>query len=427
MKSSRSENILYYLANRYLRPFLPEKYLTELQFRFQEAETYIKENPETLSWSQHVLWLSHWDGVLSSNMKQTAISSTISTALLEDKKVIVQYEGKDKPFQFNVFGLIKRDQNLLMVGTCNEDKEPIVLTIRKVASIELTEESALQPIAEFDLQTFLNKQLNFSFSKEKLSLLQIEFSKDLYSYVKDNPLDAEHIKLTTPDEYHHAGYFLLEVQGVMDGERLRQWIRGFSDKAQVLKPIDLRLVMEQARLDTRTNLLTATEFSRCLKREIQRCFRNKPLAFALLILDLDHFKLVNDLNGHDFGDKVLLQVADCIREYDEAARHGGEEFSVLLPNVNAEEAIVIAERIRHQIEQQKMINLKGRVIPVTTSIGVAVYPDDLSPKIKKQLDQDKVDAVLSDVVAADIFHQADQALYQAKEQGRNQVFLAANR
>jgi diguanylate cyclase (GGDEF)-like protein len=255
--------------------------------------------------------------------------------------------------------------------------------------------------------------------------LQIEFAEELYSYVYDHVLVADRIHIIAPKDYHHNGYFLLEAYGIAVGERLRQWIRGFGSLAQVLKPNTMRLIMEQARLDTRTNLLTAIEFKRCLKREIQRCLRDSQMTFALLILDLDHFKQVNDRNGHDFGDLVLLQVADCIREYDQAARHGGEEFCVLLPDTRAGDAHAIAERIRQSIEQQAIVNQQGTVVPVSTSIGLAVYPEDLPADIKTEILSGGKTAELSEKISSAIFYQADQALYKAKAQGRNRVCMAA--
>jgi diguanylate cyclase (GGDEF)-like protein len=426
MNLSPAEALLFHLANRYLRQLMPAEYLDELQGRFNEAERQVNAHPETAEWSQRVLWLSHWDGVLSNHPQPDATVAMLSTALLHNKQVSIHYQGKYTPFNFNLFGLVKRDQNLLVVGSYWQHNDPFVLSVRKILAVELTDHPAIQPAPDFDLQDFLHRQLNFPHTQVKLQCLQIEFSEDMHSYVLDHALEADQFHITAPADYHHIGYFLLEARGVVDGERLRQWISGFSHKAQVLKPDELRLVMEQARLDTRTNLFTATEFKRCLKREIQRCLRDPHMTFGLLILDLDHFKLVNDHNGHDFGDKVLLQVANCIRDYDEAARHGGEEFSILLPDTNAAEALVIAERIRKKIEQQTLQNGEGNVVPVTTSIGLAVYPDDLPTELKALIGQNRDIAELSGLVLENIFHQADQALYQAKEQGRNRVCLAAN-
>jgi len=423
--TSSAEALLYHFANRYLRQLLPSEYLTELQDHFATAEQQVNSNPEALAWSQRVLWLSHWDGVLSSHVELDSAASILSTALLKNKQVAIHYEGTDKPFRFNVYGLIKRDENLLALGSYWQSSDPFILSVRKILAIDLTDNSAIQPESDFDLQSFLQRQLNFPHAYEKIACLKIEFAEELYSYVRDNMLEADHIHIDTPDNYHHNGHFLLEAHGIADGERLRQWIRGFGNKAQVLKPDDLRLVMEQARFDTRTNLLTATEFKRCLKREVQRCLRDSQMTFAVLILDLDHFKQVNDRNGHPFGDIVLLKVADCIREYDEAARYGGEEFTILLPNTNANGALVIAERLRQQIEQQALKNQHDIIVPITASIGVAVYPDDLLAEFKTEIQSSHNAAELSDKIASAIFELADQALYLAKDQGRNRVCVAA--
>jgi diguanylate cyclase (GGDEF)-like protein len=293
-------------------------------------------------------------------------------------------------------------------------------------SVELTDRPAIQPDADFDLQSVVYSKLNFPHGEEKLACLQIEFTEGVYSYVRDHALEADGIHITAPADYHHAGYFLLDAYGVTDGERLRQWIRGFGRKAQVLKPDYLRLAMEKARLDTRTNLLAPAEFQRCLNREIQRCLRDSQLTFALLILDLDHFKQVNDNHGHDFGDRVLLQVADCIRGYDEAARHGGEEFCILLPDTQPAAAAMIAERVRQHIALQQLTNQQGEMVPITASIGLAVYPDDLPIELKSMIEQNKDGEKLSELLAETLFRQADQALYQAKERGRNRVCLAAD-
>jgi diguanylate cyclase (GGDEF)-like protein len=422
---SPAEALIYHFANRYLHHLLPAEYRAELHDRFVCAEQKIHDDPEALAWSQRVVWLPHWDGVLSSPVELDAVAETLSTALLKNRQVTIRYQGKKEFLPFNVFGLIKRDESLLALGSYGQSCDPLVLAVRKILTIELTETPAIQPAHGFEVRDFLQRQLNFPHAPEKIACLQIEFSEELYSYVCDHVLVADRIHIIAPEDYHHAGYFLLEAYGIADGERLRQWIRGFGSLAQVLKPNTMRLIMEQARLDTRTNLLTAIEFQRCLKREIQRCLRDSQMIFALLILDLDHFKQVNDLNGHDFGDVVLLQVADCIREYDEAARHGGEEFCILLTDTRADEAHAIAERIRQRIEEQTIENQHGTVVPVSASIGLAVYPEDLPADIKTEILSGGKAAELSEKISSAIFYQADQALYKAKAQGRNRVCMAA--
>ena len=131
----------------------------------------------------------------------------------------------------------------------------------------------------------------------------------------------------------------------------------------------------------------------------------KPL--AMLMLDIDYFKLVNDRYGHLVGDEVLRQVArranERLRRSDVMTRYGGEEFLALLPDTDLEGAIVVAQDIRQAIEMHPMV-VGGKEIPITISIGVhaGVFGNAL----------DAADAMIS---------ASDRALYQAKEQGRNRI------
>ncbi|GGP63590.1 GGDEF domain-containing protein [Shewanella algicola] len=125
---------------------------------------------------------------------------------------------------------------------------------------------------------------------------------------------------------------------------------------------------------------------------------------SMLLLDLDHFKKINDEFGHDVGDKVLVEVSTIIsdmrRRNDWAFRFGGEEFCMLIPNTNMRQAEKIAERLRLAIDKITVID--GCPLNITISIGVARWPDDGS-----HLPQ--------------IYKAADERLYKAKAQGRNQV------
>ena len=133
--------------------------------------------------------------------------------------------------------------------------------------------------------------------------------------------------------------------------------------------------------------------------------RRQPL--ALLFMDLDYFKYYNDLNGHQEGDVVLKTIAglikNSVRESDIVSRYGGEEFAVILPNTEQEEALRIAERIRLAVWTEEFIG--EEYLPterLTISIGVSVYPDNASNEI-------------------DLIKYADEALYRAKFLSRNTV------
>ncbi len=161
--------------------------------------------------------------------------------------------------------------------------------------------------------------------------------------------------------------------------------------------------------DPLTHLHNRRHLMEMVEKEFQRASR-KGAHLSLIILDIDYFKKVNDTYGHQEGDRVLTIIADIVRRrlrsYDLAARYGGEEFVLLLPETPVNEALPIAERLRLEVQEHIFDgSLQGQVI--TISLGVATYP---SPRIES------IDS---------LFRQADEALYRAKQNGRNRVELMA--
>ncbi|WP_445425554.1 GGDEF domain-containing protein [Alishewanella sp. HL-SH06] len=140
-----------------------------------------------------------------------------------------------------------------------------------------------------------------------------------------------------------------------------------------------------------------------LQTELQRSQRLKQCC-SLVMLDIDHFKQVNDLYGHVAGDRVIAHIAYVaqseLRGYDSIFRYGGEEFLICLPNTDSQAALHIAERIRIQVEQSCAIDCQQA--KATVSVGVSTYTDG-KPDWQH------------------LITQADNALYQAKKQGRNQT------
>lgn len=161
--------------------------------------------------------------------------------------------------------------------------------------------------------------------------------------------------------------------------------------------------------DPLTHLHNRRHLMEMVEKEFQRASR-KGAHLSLIILDIDYFKKVNDTYGHQEGDRVLTILADIVRRrlrsYDLAARYGGEEFVLLLPETPVHEAMAIAERLRLEVQEHIFDgSLQGQVL--TISLGVATYPSS------------RIESIDS------LFRQADEALYRAKQSGRNRVELMA--
>jgi diguanylate cyclase len=169
---------------------------------------------------------------------------------------------------------------------------------------------------------------------------------------------------------------------------------------------DNRLLAALSTLDGLTEVLNRASWERAAESEFQRCRRIGHGA-AVLMLDLDHFKSINDRHGHAVGDEVLRAVAavlrGSLRVHDLAGRYGGEEFGVLLPGANAAGAGAIAERLRKRIEALALE--PRRSVRVTASIGYA-------------------ELTASDANHVAWIDRADQALYRAKAEGRNRSLPA---
>jgi diguanylate cyclase (GGDEF)-like protein len=160
-----------------------------------------------------------------------------------------------------------------------------------------------------------------------------------------------------------------------------------------------------AMTDGLTGLYNRAYFTQALRQEIQRCKRHE-LRMALVLLDLDDFKRLNDSRGHVEGDRVLVKAAALIREtsreIDVPARYGGEEFAVVLPETSRTGAYVVAERVREKIAAHFR---RGRgAAAITVSGGVACFPDDAQ-------------------TVEGLVQKADAALYRSKAAGKNQITL----
>jgi diguanylate cyclase (GGDEF)-like protein len=177
-------------------------------------------------------------------------------------------------------------------------------------------------------------------------------------------------------------------------------------------------LLNASRIDSKTGLLNAGTWDREAASEVARAVRTRsPL--ALVLIDVDHFKMVNDLHGHLAGDEALRAIAHVfrifLRDYDLAGRFGGEEFAVLLPQTSAADARQIAERVRLHIAEMPIRvsdDPAAEPVQITVSMGVAALGSTWERTTGSQL--------------TDLLAGADRALYQAKNAGRNHVVMVTD-
>jgi diguanylate cyclase (GGDEF)-like protein len=175
------------------------------------------------------------------------------------------------------------------------------------------------------------------------------------------------------------------------------------NKAIINSTIREKLFEQQAYIDELTGVYNRHWMHKAFPRTIQRCMRNKK-PFGVMVLDIDYFKNINDAHGHMVGDVALKSIARCVqdslRPQDLLVRYGGEEFAVLLAEANLAEATMVAERLRSKVENAE-IRSREIEIRATLSIGITMTQDT-----------DDLEHLI---------HEADQALYLAKQRGRNRV------
>ncbi len=172
-------------------------------------------------------------------------------------------------------------------------------------------------------------------------------------------------------------------------------------------------LVAEARTDAKTGLLNAATWHREATTELSR-IRGYWSPTSLAIIDIDHFKLVNDTHGHLAGDRVLRVISDRfkteLREGDLIGRFGGEEFAILLPHTSGTEAGRVAERLRGHIADEPIVVSDGREAAVGCSVTISVGVAELA---HTRQDLDELLAV------------ADAALYQAKAEGRDRICIMA--
>ncbi len=249
------------------------------------------------------------------------------------------------------------------------------------------------------------------------------FADEISKVIDFDSLHYQHqgvgANINTNSPSHHSCNYRLEMNTVWLGELTLTRRKKFAETdiqlvedllCKLIYPLRNCLMFKQAQQaslqDQLTGLYNRGAYDNSMKREVDLSTRQHS-ALSLIVLDIDHFKTINDTYGHSSGDKALKALAECIidtmRQSDIAFRYGGEEFTLILSNTDIDSATLVAERIRIAVSQLTCNDGK-RDFAYTVSVGVA------------QLKQGEDDHLL--------FDRADKALYKAKKSGRNQTVKA---
>jgi diguanylate cyclase (GGDEF)-like protein len=224
--------------------------------------------------------------------------------------------------------------------------------------------------------------------------------------------DKQAIAIPVFVKNHVFGAIVADAKVTEITEKEMDLLKSFSEQCSITvnRAASYAETVKHATVDALTGLENRRQLDKRLYQEASLVLRtHRPL--ALLMIDIDHFKQVNDTHGHSVGDYALKEIAKLIkqtvRDYDVAGRYGGEEFVIILPDTTQEGAVKLADRLRKTVERSvlnisKFTSSKSETINLTLSIGVAVFDSDCKNP-------------------ADVYEEADIALYKAKQEGRNRV------
>jgi len=188
---------------------------------------------------------------------------------------------------------------------------------------------------------------------------------------------------------------------------------------RLLNELEIKnFVLDQfLKTDALTSALSRVEAIARAEIEIKKSFRSQK-SIAFLMLDIDHFKLINDSYGHPIGDQVLINLASIckkeLREVDVFGRVGGEEFLIILPETPESEAIEVANRLLTAVADRALTTVGDKSIYITVSIGIAIFDPQDDPSLD------------SSNVIRKYYGLCDSAMYRAKQAGRNQVYCEPN-
>ncbi len=372
--------------------------------------------------------LDHLCEVVGVDPLEMPTPRTLDEALERINELVTQAHENLKCLDVNTLNLLKDSvvrvlENLKLDKDIEDINDVIDLTIKRIKEDELAlyEQNILRRVENIArdrkrLEAIERKKLNESI-KQILSLVaegiksldsgESKFSKemDLHLQELEDTIQLENLEDMVKSLVVLSKGMRKTIESMkQELANAKKELNNSVAKLNEMKK-ELEFYREISSVDELTGLLNRRALDAELNRELERSFRYGSI-FSVAIIDVDHFKNINDTYGHVVGDKVLASLAKILRsrsrKVDIVARYGGEEFCIVYPDTTGEQAFEAVEKVRETVENHKFM-LKGTRLPVTFSAGVTqAAPDD---------------------TVEELLARADKALYISKESGRNRTHL----
>lgn len=275
---------------------------------------------------------------------------------------------------------------------------PEIVTIsRNYMGFEMSPILPVQINCDNPIMQYLASQNGCITVDEFLPILE-DIDKELIGYIR------EEVELIIPINSKDRVTSLVFLGGRIDSDPITQAEKDFLSQIGLYSSIALQnsILFDKATID----LMTDLKVKHYLIKSVDDSIKSGDHKFVILMMDIDDFKKVNDTYGHQAGDDTLIAVSkvikNTVRHEDIASRYGGEEFVIMLRDTDLDNATIVAERIRSEVENLS-IKTKNETIKVTISIGVAEFDDDI------------------DKSTEDVIGRADNSLYISKNNGKNRI------
>ncbi|MEI0580363.1 diguanylate cyclase [Brachyspira pilosicoli] len=324
----------------------------------------------------------------------------------------VKMISKNTSFNDLIAMLSKNPPKLFIITNTNKKIYGVITYSGLLASI-------LKQIKKNNIESIINQNISKFITKNYIKVPFNTNTNDVFDMMMDKKLDYavvvddKDFPIGVVDIYSLYDIIIkLKIRSIklsIDNIELESSIEKDRFINELKKEIDI--LNEQSIVDHITNLYNIRYFYKVIEEEAERAKRYK-YTISLIFMDLDHFKNVNDIYGHDCGNFVLHEIGrlltspsdNILRRSDISFRYGGEEFIIICPNTNKQEALTVGERIRKTVES-KVFNYESQDIKITISIGISEYRHN------------------SKISIFQCVKESDIAMYEAKHQGRNRVVV----